>query len=343
MDLLLSLPLASYFLAPSITSWSTSLNLLFFYMTWTTLVLSHPPLRVHLAGLLAIRTALCLAPALASLLLDTALPSVAEGIKYGGRSALPPRNPRALSTLVALAMANLALLTAVEGACSWAFVRVVGEPEFKTGTTLPLPWQMLRHVLITLTAREVLHYYINRHILHGQSSIASLHARYAHHRAAAPFSLQLLTDHPLALVLHRFVPLYLPSLILRPHLLTYFLLVAVCTAEETLAMSGYNIVPGIVMGGIVQRTAIHYASRGASNFGAWGILDWLHGTGSGRHVLEDVRDEADKHHLKERSAKKAGKGAGLLQNGMEALTNGSDKANGTPRRSGRKRTTRRLD
>jgi hypothetical protein len=339
MDLLLSLPIASYLLAPSLTSWSTSLNLLFFYMTWTTLVLSHPPLRVHLTGLAAIRLAGSLLPSLLSLLLDAGVPSLAEGIKFGGRRSLPPRDARALARMALLAVVNLLILTGVEGAASWAFLKVFGEPEFWTTTTLPLPWQIARHILILLTAREVLVYYIHRFVLHGSSFIARLHNSYAHSRAAAPFSLLLLADHPLPLILHRLVPLYIPAILLRPHLLTYLLAAAVCNLEDTLATSGYSAVPGIILGGIVRRSAVHYASRGRANFGTWGILDWIHGTGRGRDVFDDLKDEADKHRVKQRSAKKAQRSVGKLRESVESWT-GSDGDYTTPRRSTRKRTPR---
>lgn len=342
MDLLVSVPLASYLLAPSaFTSWSTSLNLLFFYMTWSTLVLSHPPLTVHLAGITFIRLALWLIPSLLSLIVDLGVPSLAEDLKFGGRSALPPRDVTRLGKMLGLALLNMGILTAVEAAASWLFAWGFKETEFTTGTTLPLPWHMAKHIAILLTARETLHYYIHRYFLHSPggnnitSFIAEKHACYGHARRGAPFSLQLFTDHPAPLILHRFLPLYLPAIVLRPHLLTYLLFFALCTGEETLAMSGYSVAPGIIMGGIAQRSSSHYASGGKSNFGAWGLLDWVHGSGSGRDVIEDVKAEADKHHVKERSAQKADEGAGMLQSGIDALTNGS------PRRSGRKRTPKR--
>ncbi|KAH6888409.1 hypothetical protein B0T10DRAFT_488116 [Thelonectria olida] len=331
MDVLLSLPIASYLLAPSTASWSTSLNLLFFYMTWTTLVLSHSPLKIRIGGSLAIRLALWLIPSLLTLLFDLGLPSLAESIKFAGRSALPERDAGRLTRQVGLAVLNLTLITAVEGGSSLAFVYIFKEPDFKTSTALPLPWQMAKHILVLFTAREVFTYYIHRNILHGKSQLAKHHARYAHARAGVPCSLQLFTDHPLALVLHRFVPIYLPALVLRPHLLTYFLFVGLCTSEETLAMSGYSIVPGIVMGGIARRCAIHYAGKGSSNYGAWGLLDWVNGTSRGGDVLEDVKAEAEKHQVKQRSAEKMDEGVGVIQSGIDALRNGNGNgyANGT--------------
>ncbi|KAL7793623.1 hypothetical protein V8C37DRAFT_378494 [Trichoderma ceciliae] len=324
MDLLLSVPIFSYLLAPALTSWSTSLNLLFFYMTWSTLVLSQPPIVVHITGILAIRIVFFLIPSLITLVFDITLPSLAEGIKHGGRSALPPRDAQALAKLLGLVLLNLVILTAVEGGSSFAFILGFKEPVFKTTTTLPLPWQIFKHVLIILSARETLLYYIHRFILHGKSYrwLSQRHQNYAHAKAGAPFSLRLLADHPLPLLFYRFLPLYLPAIILGPHILTYFLLLTICTGEETLAMSGYTIVPGIIMGGIVQRSAIHYAGKGTSNYGSWGILDWINGTSRGRDVLEDVKKEAEKHHLQERSTKKVDEGAGAVQEGMDALREG---------------------
>ncbi|RSL96137.1 hypothetical protein CEP52_011629 [Fusarium oligoseptatum] len=310
MDVLLSLPILSYLLSPASASWSTSLNLLFFYMTWTTLVLSHTPLRIRLLGSLAIRIVLYLIPSLLTLLFDAAVPSLAESIKLGGRASLPPRDARSLARQVALVVFNLALVTGVEGASSLGFSYIFKDNDFKTTSTLPLPWQLAKHIVLLLTAREVLTYYIHRYTLHSSSTIGKYHRRFAHARAAAPYSLLLFADHPIPLLLQRF---------------------------ETLSMSGYSIVPGIIMGGMTRRTAVHYASGGDCNYGAWGFLDWVNGTGRGRDVLEDVKAEAEKHHVKERSAKKVDSGMGAIQDGIDKLTNGNEDGR---RRSSRLRSKR---
>ncbi|KZL77676.1 sterol desaturase family protein [Colletotrichum tofieldiae] len=330
MDLLLSLPIVSYFLAPSITSWTTSLNLLFFYLTWTTLVLSHGPLKVQLLGALALRLVLWLLPSLAFLLFDTLIPSIAESIKTAGASALPPTHGPTLLKMLLLALVNLALSAGVEGAASLAYASCFHEPLFRASTALPLPFQLLKHIAFLIAAREVLTYYIHTRVLHarggggggGSTRIGKLHASYAHARAAPPFSLMLFTDHPLPFLLHRVAPALLPALALRPHLLTYFLFVGFCTVEETMAMSGYSVVPGIVMGGIARRTAIHYAGKGGGNYGAWGVLDWAHGTSRGQDVVDDVRAEAGKHRVKERGEGAASGGAGFLQDGIQELKKG---------------------
>ncbi|KAF4860302.1 hypothetical protein CGCSCA1_v015085 [Colletotrichum siamense] len=328
MDILLSLPIVSYFLAPAMTSWTTSLNLLFFYMTWTTLVLSHGPLKIELLGTLALRVFLWLFPSLLFLLFDTLLPSLSESIKTAGAAALPPTNgPFLLKTLL-LALVNLVLAAGLEGGVSLAWASYFHEPLFRASTALPLPFQLVKHIALLIAAREVLTFYIHTRVLHSRgrrftsTRIGKLHTSYAHSRAAPPFSLMAYADHPIPFLLHRIVPIFVPALALRPHLLTYFLFVGFCTAEETLAMSGYSIVPGIIMGGITRRTAIHYAGKGEGNYGAWGVMDWAHGTSSGQDVIDDMKAESEKHRLKERGENAANHGANFLQDGFQELKKG---------------------
>ncbi|KAF2964712.1 hypothetical protein GQX73_g8869 [Xylaria multiplex] len=320
MDVILSLPIVSYFAAPMLTSWSTSLNLLFFYMTWTTLVLSHSPLKIELVGTLAVRIVFWLVPSLFFLLFDTLVPSLAESIKLYGSASIPRRNASSLARQVLLAIINLALFTALQAAISVFATSLLHRPLFKTSTTLPLPWQIVKHIATLYTAREVLTYYLHRHILHSRGPVARLHVQYAHTcKAAAPYALMLYADHPLPLMFNRLLPIYLPSLVVRPHLLTYFLFMLLTTIEETLSMSGYSIIPGIIMGGITRRTAAHYASRARGNYGAWGLLDWIHGTSVGKNIVKDVRDEAEKHQVKERGVKAANDTGSLMQDGIDNL------------------------
>ncbi|KAJ0115457.1 sterol desaturase family [Diaporthe amygdali] len=344
MDILLSLPILSVFLGGSLTSWSTSLNLLFFYMTWSTLVLSHNPLYVELFGTLAIRLVFFLVPSLVFLLFDTLLPSLSESIKYGGASALPPRDARALGTALVLALLNVVLETALEAGTSLGLTLLFGHVPFKTTTTLPLPWAIVKQLGWLYVSREALTYYVHKTVLHSSAHawtrraplrssrgwVAKQHSRFAHSRSAAPYSLSLAADHPVPFLLHRFAPVYLPALAVRPHLLVYFLFVGLITLEETLTMSGYTVVPGIIMGGIAKRNATHYGAghRGASsgNYGAWGVLDWGCGTGmGGRDIEDDVRSEAEKHQVRERGERKASDAAALVQNGIDNIRKGGKK------------------
>ena len=285
------------------------MNLLFFYATWSTLVLAYDSAAIHASALLGVRIILWLIPSLIFLLFDTLLPSLSSAIKFPV-AASPPRRPL---RLLGLAVGNMLLVTGVEAVLSYTFYHGMGKPIFRTSTTLPLPWHLLKHILILLTSREILTYYIHRFLLHGNKSpmLTRLHATWGHANPVS--SVQLYADHPFPLLTHRLVPVFIPSLILRPHLLTYMLFTMICTAQDTISASGYSIVPGIILGGIARRTTVHYASNGKANYGAWGVLDWAHGTSRGGDLLTDIKEEADKHDVKGRSARKLDKGVAALQ------------------------------
>ncbi|CZS90659.1 related to C-4 methyl sterol oxidase [Rhynchosporium graminicola] len=325
---MLSLPLMGYLLMPSLTSYSTSINILFFYMTWSTLVLSQPPLKVEIVGTLAVRALFFLAPSLLFLLFDTIIPSLAVGMKTQGSAALPTRTggvrvkkrsrgssiPSVLQVL-GLSLLNICLGVALQSAIELLFTEVLNiRSALKVSTTLPMPWSIFKDVVRGLLLREVLQYYIHRFVLHPSSSnpISKLHRSYFHSNAA-PYSLTAHYDHPLPYILMRFLPTYLPSIIFRTHLLTYLLLLSIITLEETFSLSGYTTIPGIMVGGIARRQDLHSESHGKGNFAPWGLLDWVHGTSIGGDFMEDIGDEAQKHNIKERSgwawgnAKESGK------------------------------------
>ena len=331
MDVLLSIPLISAVLTPSV---STSINILFFYATWSTLLLTHNYNTIHASSLLVLRVIFWLIPSLIFLAFDYLIPSISGSIKFTGAASLPKRPWR----LILLATANMLLVTAVEAAISFGIFWFSGKTFYKPYSTLPLPFQVFKHCCILFTSRELLSYYIHRFLLHeGKSkTLTRLHTSYAH--ANPTCAIQLYADHPLPLLILHVIPVFIPAAIVRPHLLTYLLFVLLTTAEGTLTTSGYSIVPGIFLGGIARRTAIHYASKGKGNYGAWGVLDWAHGTSKGRDVFEDAKAEAEKHELKERGEEKASEGAGLLQDGMDAIK----ESTGT-RRSNRKRTPTKKD
>jgi len=186
-----------------------------------------------------------------------------------------------------------------------------------------MPWSIAKDVIRGLLLREVFQYYIHRFILHPSSPnyFSKLHNSYFH-SITSPYAFVTHYDHPISYVLFRFLPTYLPSVLFRTHLLTYLLLLAVITLEETLTLSGYTTLPGIMLGGVARRQDLHSESRGKGNFAPWGLLDWIHGTSIGPDVVDDVRDEADKHNVKERSEKAWGNAKETGKEGARAFNGG---------------------
>ncbi|TVY26846.1 hypothetical protein LHYA1_G004440 [Lachnellula hyalina] len=315
MGAYLSIPAAMYFLSPSIGTYSTSLNLLFFYMTWSTMVLSFPPLQVEIVGTLAIRAIFFLLPSLLFLLFDSLLPSVIVNIKTQGEAALPTRSGGSRGSrkggrppwyfVIGVSLLNILLSVALQVGIELLFTQVLHiRSALQVTTTLPMPWSIAKYVIRSLFLREILQYYIHRFLLHPSSPtyISALHNTYFH-SIPAPYSFAAHYDHPLPYLLIRFLPTYLPSLLFRTHLLTHLITLALTTTEETLTLSGYTNISGIMLGGMARRQDAHSESRGRGNYSPWGLMDWVHGTTVGPDVMDDVGEEAEKHHVKERGGK----------------------------------------
>lgn len=145
--------------------------------------------------------------------------------------------------------------------------------------------------------------------------ISKLHNSYFH-SIKSPYSFATHYDHPASWIFFRFLPTYLPSVIFRTHLLTHLLLLSIVTLEETIALSGYTSIPGILLGGISRRQDLHSEGHGQGNFAPWGLLDWLHGTSIGPDVIDDVREEAEKHNVAERSEKAWGNAKNTGKSGV---------------------------
>ncbi|KAM3073252.1 hypothetical protein ACMFMG_008961 [Clarireedia jacksonii] len=289
-------------------------------MTWSTLVLSQSPLKVEVVGTLGIRLVFYIIPSILFLLFDSVIPSLSVGIKRQGGRALPTRTggirvsrskaPQWYS-VVGISLFNILLGVGIQAGIEALLTKVLHvRSALKITTTLPMPWSIAKDALKCLLMRE---YYSHRYILHARTpNILSRRHKAYFHSLKSPYSFCAHYDHPTSYILFRFLPVYLPSVILRAHLLTHLVVLSIVTLEETLSVSGYSTIPGIILGGIARRQDMHSASLGAGNFAPWGLLDWIHGTSIGRGVEEDIADEAEKHQIKQRGNK-------AISNGKEGM------------------------
>ncbi|KAE8149292.1 hypothetical protein BDV25DRAFT_4267 [Aspergillus avenaceus] len=298
MDALFSLPVLSLFLLPTISSYSTSLNIVFFYMTWTTLVLSHPPLRVELFGTIAVRLLFYLLPSLLFFLFDILTPSAAVVVKAQGEPGLPSGSKRGKIRKQDLKVAGWAVFNVIMGIAAQAIIEEIQtrwlgmRSALRVSMKLPMPWEMIKDLLRGLLLREVLTYNIHRFILHSPEQQVARYHRKWYHALRTPFPLTAHYDHPIAYLLSNFLPTYGPAMLFRFHILTFLLYLTVISLEETFAYSGYSVMPtSFFLGGIARRTDMHLLSGAEGNFGPWGILDWICGTTVGNED-EDELDEA---------------------------------------------------
>lgn len=161
LDALLSIPALSFLLIPTFSSYSTSLNLLFFYVTWSTLILSNSPLKVEVLGTLGIRVLFYLLPATAFLAFDGATPTLAAKAKEHGESALPMgeeqggRKGKWWRTAL-VSTGNVLLGVALQSCVEFVFTKLLHfRSALKISTSLPMPWAIAIDLIRGLFLREV--------------------------------------------------------------------------------------------------------------------------------------------------------------------------------------------
>jgi len=315
MGAFLSLPLTTLLAIPLLSSTTTSLNLLFFTLNWYILLLTHTPIVVEFYGLVLIRLLCYLLPALALFAFDVSIPSLAEQIKEQGAYALPGRLGRKrLTRVVGWSVVNTVLGVALTLGLEILFARVLKVRSLlSVSKQLPFPWKAVQTVLGGLILRGGLQYFIHRYILHNpRFAIAKEHAKWQH-SIPSPFSLVATYDHPLAYLLHHWVPLYLPAFLFKTHLLPFLAILLITSLEELMTYSGYSVLPSaILVKGMARRIDTHFLSKGKGNFAAFGAVDWVAGTSIGKPVTEDLEKEWNKHDMDDKVQKGIDVGGGLV-------------------------------
>ena len=157
MGAAVSLPFLSFFALPALTSYGTSMNLLFFTMNWYILMLTHPPIQVEIIGTTIIQLLLYLLPALLFLLFDAGVPSLAAAIKTQGDIALPGRTGgKRVAKIAAWSISNVLLGVALLAGIEQLLTNVLYvRSALNLSKTTPLPWSMARHVVLLVVARGV--------------------------------------------------------------------------------------------------------------------------------------------------------------------------------------------
>ncbi|KAL4790248.1 hypothetical protein BDV19DRAFT_341721 [Aspergillus venezuelensis] len=281
--------LTVFFVLPTASSYSTRINIFFFYMTWTTLVMSHSALRLELYGTLLARLVFYILPSLLFLAFDLAAPGTASSFKERGESGLPTGSARSKPTLKELKIAgwsllNVTLSLTAQLLIETLFLKTNLKPAVQMSLSIPMPWNITKQLFWGFLLREALSYTIHRFILHSRlpvfSFIANLHKTWYHSlQHTGPFPLTAHYDHPLAYMLLGFIPMYLPVLFMRFHMITFLVYTVLISIEECFAFSGYYVLPSFVLSATARRMEGHLVGGGKGIFGRWGLIDLVVGTG----------------------------------------------------------------
>ena len=161
LQAVLSIPALSFLVIPAFSSYGTTLNLLFFTMTWAILIKTNNPLYVEILGTLGIRLLFYILPSLGFLAFDSATPALAMGIKEHGDIALPMSEENGGKKgrwwkIALVSIGNVSLSVAIQTGIELLFTQVLHiRSVLKLSTGLPLPWGIAKDLFLGLLLREV--------------------------------------------------------------------------------------------------------------------------------------------------------------------------------------------
>lgn len=160
-----TVPLASLLAIPMLSSWSTSLNLIFLSLAWTTIAATYSPLQLEAFAPLFIRLTLYIFPSLIFLLFDIGVPSLSAEFKSQGQLGIATKQKggkRKMWRVAGWSLLNVILTIAIQGAIEFfatdvlrmrSLLQIKGS---KWGLNhLPYPWTMIKHAAMGLVARNV--------------------------------------------------------------------------------------------------------------------------------------------------------------------------------------------
>ncbi|KAI5278744.1 hypothetical protein KEM54_004493, partial [Ascosphaera aggregata] len=131
----------------------------------------------------------------------------------------------------------------------------------------------------------VIGYIIHRFVLHGawlQPSFLTRKHKHWYHALPKLGPFTATYDHPAAYIFNHFLPTFLAAAILRLHLITYLIYLALISTEGTLAYCDFNCITSgnlfTIAGAAGRQARKHLQNGGNGNFGGLEVLDWICGT-----------------------------------------------------------------
>lgn len=235
---------------------------------WAQAVQAYSPYTIEFIGTIIVQILFFWLPCAVYLSLPFTCPSFSERHKIQPAPRQPTGKEIRHCALLVLRNQVFSVLIAL-GSTLLAFKS--GKPSsYRVTATLPSSSEFVLGILLCVLLREAMFYYSHR-LLHTKQLYRLVHK--THHKFTAPMALASQYAHPVEHLVANTLPVALPPMLLRSHIVTMWGFLAVVLLDTTTVHSGYDF-----FAGAARHHDAHHEKFNV-HYGVIGLLDWLHGTG----------------------------------------------------------------